>query len=88
MQVRVLSAAPLKEQTMERVYLSRRNLLTLLSKLDRQKNGEQSFCTIIKHDNVHKKYPQTLDNIMITAVEDEDYYESRKPGAVYDPDTP
>ena len=41
----------------ERVDLSRRNLLALLSKLDRVKAGETSACTIVKHDDQHPKHP-------------------------------
>lgn len=71
-----------------RLYLTRKNLLTLLSKLDRKKEGGLSFCTIIKHDTVHPKYPQSHPNIMITALEDEDYYDDREAGPVYPPDDP
>ena len=55
------------------VFLSKRNILTLLSKLDRVRLGDQSQCTIIKHDNQHKKYPQNHPEIAVVAVEDEDY---------------
>lgn len=70
------------------VYLTRRNLLTLLSKLDRVKNGEESQRTIGKHDTKHKKYPQTHRAIYITAVEDADYYSDRDPGPVHPMDNP
>lgn len=73
---------------MEQVYLSRRNLLTLLSKLDRSKAGESTACTIIKNDNVHPKYPQTMPSIMVTALEDEAYYTERQPGPVHPADEP
>lgn len=72
---------------MEQIYLSRRNLLTLLNKLDRVKAGEHSFCTIVKSDNVHEKYPQSMSHIAVTAVEDEDYYD-REPGDMYPKDFP
>lgn len=73
---------------MEQVYLTRRNLKALLSKLDRVKNGESSYCTIVKNDNVHEKYPQTIESIMVTAVEDEDYYsDDRIAGKVLPADT-
>ena len=59
---------------MQHVYLSRRNLLTLLSKLDRNLElAESSKCTIIKQDTAHPIYPCT-DVIYVTAVEDEEYY--------------
>jgi len=71
-----------------RVYLSRRNLLTLLSKLDRVKSGEHSECTIVKRDNTHPKYPQTMKEISIIAVEDDVYYVDRVAGEVLECDIP
>lgn len=66
------------------IYLSRRNLQTLLSKLDRQASGEPTACTIIKFRNSIDPYTQIVDEenntISITAVEDELYYANRKPG--------
>jgi len=73
---------------MERIYLTRRNLLTLLSKLDRKAKGEETQCTLIKSDNVHPKYPQTLQSVMVTAVEDKDYYFEREAGLVLKVDEP
>lgn len=70
---------------MKRVYLTRRNLLALLSKLDRVKAGEQSKCTLIKQDTVHPKYPCS-DIISVTAVEDTDYYADRQPGELLSQD--
>lgn len=69
------------------VYLTRRNLLALLSKLDRKKKGDDTFCTIIKEDTVHAKFPCTTPT-QITAVEDEDYYTDRTPGFVHPKDVP
>lgn len=63
----------------QRVYLTRRNLNTLLDKLNAVLEGRQSVCTIIKSDIVHPKYPCT-DEIIITALEDADYYIDREPG--------
>lgn len=54
---------------MERLYLSRRNVLTLLSKLDRLSQGDHTLCTLTKRDTVHTLYPQTMPQCMITAVE-------------------
>ena len=71
-----------------RIYLSRRNLLTLLSKLQRRSAGELTACTIIKNDNVHRTYRQSMKSIEVVAVADEDYYSQRAPGAVHDSDTP
>ena len=73
---------------METLYLSRRNLLTLLSKLDRKKNGEMTQCCIIKCDNQHPKYPQSMDSIAVHAIEDDEYYTDRIPGYVNEKDNP
>ena len=74
------------------LYLSRRNLQTLLNKLDRVKAGGKSECTLVKQDDVHPVYPATHNPIFVTAVEDEDYYAERQPGFTIDPpkeeDTP
>lgn len=69
------------------VYVSRRNLLTLLSKLDRAAKGEITSRTIVKLDTDHPSYPCTLVTT-ITAVEDEDYYKHRAPGSVLAVDDP
>lgn len=69
-----------------RVVLSRRNLLTLLSKLDRKANGETSVCKILKRDNEHPTHPQTMKEIEVVAVEDEEYYVDRVPGYVHPAD--
>ncbi len=73
---------------MEQIFLSRRNLQTLLNKLDRAKAGEFTACTIIKNDTVHPIYPQTISQVMITAVEDEQYYVDRTAGDVHPADDP
>lgn len=52
-----------------KVYLSRRNIQTLLNKLDRMKSGDFSACTLTKCDNLHAKYPQTMEACRVTAVE-------------------
>lgn len=70
------------------VFLSRRNLLTLLSKLDRVKAGESSFQTIVKHDTKNRRFSQSHPRITVTAVEDEDYYSDRNPGPVHPKDKP
>lgn len=54
---------------MHKVYLSRRNIQTLLNKLDRVKSGDFSACTLIKCDNQHAKYPQTMSQCAVSAVE-------------------
>lgn len=70
-----------------RVYLSRRNLVALLSKLDRCKDDPHaSQRTLVKNDTQHPKYAQTHDKIIVTAVEDADYYHDRAPGEVHQED--
>lgn len=68
---------------MARVYLSRRNLQTLLNKLDRNKRGGNSLCTLVKDDTTHKRYPCS-EVVVVTAVEDEEYYDDRQPGRCLD----
>jgi hypothetical protein len=68
---------------MDQIYLSRRNLETLLNKLDRVKRGEPSACTIVKCDNVHPTMPQTMAECAVTAVEDADYYIDRTAGTMW-----
>lgn len=67
------------------VYLTRRNLLTLLSKLDRVKAGDESARTIVKKDTTHKEFPCSHVT-QVTAVEDKDYYVDRGPGPVHPDD--
>jgi hypothetical protein len=63
-----------------KVYLSRRNLEALISKLDRVAAGESSECAIIKRDNAHPEYAQSMKEIMVVAVENEKYYVDRPAG--------
>lgn len=72
---------------MEQIFLSRRNLLTLLSKLDRKAQGEATACTLVKSDNVHPTHAQSMPRIAVTAVEDAEYY-GRPPGRVLAADEP
>jgi hypothetical protein len=67
---------------MQQLYLTRRNLQTLLNKLNRcRRDGpDASERTLIKRDTLHPVYPCT-DVIIVTAVEDEDYYD-RLPGTM------
>lgn len=71
-----------------KLYLSRRNLLTLLSKLDRAEKGEETECTLIKHKGTTPEYQQTMDAIAIIAVDDDAYYgaQNRQPGDVHPAD--
>ena len=68
------------EQT-PKVYLSRRNLLALLSKLDRDEVGEKTECTIIKQQQPSPAYRQTMKQIAVIAVQDDEYYGSQNRGA-------
>lgn len=73
---------------MAKVYLTRRNLQTLLYKLDRNKgNPGESKCTITKMDTRHKKYPCS-EVVVVTAVEDEEYYTDREAGEMHPYDDP
>jgi len=69
------------------LYLSRRNLLVLLSKLDRKKAGEITACTIIKTNN-KPEFQNSPEIIAVTAVEDEEYYEGVEAGFMHPLDTP
>ena len=71
-----------------RVYLTRRNLLSLLSKLDRRVAGQQTECTLIKNDNAHPVFRQTMQSIEVVAVEDQEYYKERDAGFVLAADIP
>jgi hypothetical protein len=72
---------------MQTVYLTRRNLLTLINKLDRAAKGEVTAKSLIKSDTAHPKYACT-DVIAVVAVEDDDYYIDRMAGDVYPADDP
>lgn len=68
---------------METLYLSKRNLLTLLGKLDRKEQGEETACTIIKYRNENDPLVNSIDAIRVVAVSDEDLYTSRNAGAMH-----
>ena len=71
------------------VYLSKRNLLVLLSKLERYEKGEETKCAIIKHAIALDPYcMQGIDSCMIVAIPDEKYYVGRAPGEMDPRDTP
>jgi hypothetical protein len=65
------------------LYLSRRNLLALLSKLDRQAAGDATACAIIKYSNPTDPYCNTIKEIMVVAVPDDKFYANRAPGAMH-----
>jgi hypothetical protein len=65
------------------LYLSRRNLLALLSKLDRRAAGDATACAIIKYSNPADPYCNTIKEIMVVAVPDDRFYANRSPGAMH-----
>jgi hypothetical protein len=85
---------------LETLYLSKRNITTLLSKLERSRRGEQTYCAIIKNDVNHSKYPCSQQffviatdtpfpnhcSIKVHALADEEYYTDRSPGPVNEKD--
>lgn len=70
---------------MKQVYLTRSNLLALISKLDRKLAGQETARTLVKRDTVHPKYPCS-DEISVTALEDEEYYTDRPAGEIHPAD--
>lgn len=64
---------------MNTVYLTRRNLETLLNKLDRAKGRPFSNQGLLKNDTKHPEYPCS-DRTLVLVVEDEEYYTDRNPG--------
>jgi hypothetical protein len=72
----------------ERIYLSKRNLLTLLSKLDRLEQGQETQCAIVKYSNPLDPYCNTMDQVMVIAVPDEKFYTKRTAGQVHPLDEP
>ena len=47
------------------LYLSRRNLIALLSKLDRQEAGDETACAIVKSANPSDPYCNTIDQVTV-----------------------
>ena len=68
------------------IYLSRRNLLALLSKLDRQAAGDETACAIVKYANPSDPYCNTIDQVTVIAIPDEKFYTNRSPGAMHPAD--
>lgn len=72
------------------VYLSRRNLLSLLSKLDRRELGEDTACALVKFQQPNPDLPfrQTMDEILVVAVSDHEFYggQNRTPGDIHPAD--
>jgi len=74
--------------TINVIHLSRRNLQTLLNKLDRNANAGYSVseCTLIKQEEAGL-YP-TDHRTIVVAVEDDEYYFAREAGPVHPLDEP
>jgi hypothetical protein len=70
------------------LYLSERNLRTLLSKVERYKAGEDTKCAIIKNANPLDPYCSTIDQVCVVAIPDEQYYTGRDPGRMLKQDEP
>ena len=68
------------------LYLSRRNLIALLSKLDRQEAGDETACAIVKSANPSDPYCNTIDQVTVIAIPDEKFYTNRSPGAMHPAD--
>ena len=74
---------------MQTVYLSRRNILTLLSKLDRQKAGEETACAIdLLNGNIINVPPPAAmgDGVIVVPVSDEEMYANRSAGEMHPAD--
>ncbi len=74
-----------------RIYLSKRNLLTLLSKVERFEKGEETKCSLIKYKNELDPYCMEIggeDSVMVIAIPDEKYYVGREAGTVHEKDEP
>lgn len=72
---------------MEKLYLSRRNLETLLNKVKRFEEGQETACTIIKYANPTDPYCNTINELMVIAIPDEEFYTNREPGPMHPLDT-
>lgn len=78
------------DDTPAKIFLSRRNLQTLINKLDRNKDGGNSHCGLMKYhiEDDPEEFRQNIDCAFVFAVEDDKYYQNRTPGAVLPEDTP
>jgi hypothetical protein len=73
---------------METLYLSKRNLQTLLNKLERAERGEQTHCAIVKYKNTDDAFVNTMDAVMVVAISDEVLYNNRQAGTIHVADDP
>jgi hypothetical protein len=60
-----------------KIYLSRRNLVALLAKLDAGAAGVETACTIVKYQQPSPAYQQTMNEVAVIAVQDEEYYSAQ-----------
>jgi hypothetical protein len=62
----------------------------LLSKIERKKLGEETFCTITKFKNSAEMFQQTMESITVVGVADDVYYPAlnRPAGEMHPLDTP
>lgn len=76
------------------LYLSKRNLQTLLNKLERFEAGQETQCAIVKYPNNLDPYSLRIDGVcehegvMVIAIPDERYYVGRKAGPMLPQDDP
>ncbi len=68
-----------------KITLSRRNLETLPSKLNRTRSGDSSLCTLVKCVN-KDKMDEPPEYVTVTAVENDNHYMVHRPGPVADAD--
>ena len=71
-----------------KIHLSRRNLLALLSKLDRNAAGEETACSIVKWRKDGPVCRQSMKSVTLVAVEDNEYYsaQNRPAGVMHQSD--
>lgn len=70
-------------EPIEKIYLSKRNLLTLLSKLERLERGEETACAIVKYANSTDPYCNSMNEVMVIAIPDNEFYTNRAPGVMH-----
>lgn len=66
-----------------KIYLSKRNLLTLLSKLERLEQGQDTKCAIVKYANPLDPFCNTINEVMVIAVPDDKFYAARQAGEMH-----
>ena len=74
-----------------KIYLSKRNLQVLLSKVERYERGEETLCTITKYKNRQDPYCMEIgdeEEVDVIAIPDAKYYVGREAGPMHEKDTP